>query len=111
MKASNFEEILDVACTEQKVSPIDFQQALIIHNAASMGNITDPTVSLDDFEFIQDYFNLNVTSFMVFNSTFLKVFAKENIVQKIVVNITSICALQPFKCWALYCAGIYIIGL
>ena len=105
MTAVDFVRVLENACDEQDVSVTDFQQALIVHNAASMGNISDPTSTVDDFQLIQDYFNLNVTSFMVLNSVFLKMFSKENILQKIVVNITSICALQPFNCWALYCSG------
>ncbi|XP_035697408.1 sepiapterin reductase-like [Branchiostoma floridae] len=84
-------------------SPQSFKHAIIVHNAASLGDVSKLTSELSDPKVITDYYQMNVSSVLCLNSQFFS--ATESIVRRTVVNITSLCALQPFKSWALYCGG------
>ncbi|XP_066296210.1 sepiapterin reductase-like [Branchiostoma lanceolatum] len=84
-------------------SPGSFKHAMIIHNAGSLGDVSKLTSELSDPKVITDYYQLNVSSVLCLNSQFFS--ATESIVRRTVVNITSLCALQPFKSWGLYCGG------
>lgn len=48
---------------------------------------------------------MNLTSMLCLTSSILKAFQDCPGLSRTVVNISSICALKPFKGWALYCAG------
>lgn len=62
-------------------------------------------VNLADAAEVNSYWALNLTSMLCLTSTFLKAFPDSPGLSRIVVNISSLCALQPFKGWTLYCAG------
>lgn len=87
-----------------------FDQALIVHNAASMGDITKKMTEIGNLENIRKYFDLNVTSVMSLNHEFFRIFNRKTVKQVVVINVTSICALQPFKTWSLYCSGRKLIN-
>ncbi|KAM7335115.1 hypothetical protein ACRRTK_005592 [Alexandromys fortis] len=61
-------------------------------------NVTDPTE-------VNTYWTLNLTSMLCLTSGTLNAFPDCPGLSKTVVNISSLCALQPYKGWALYCAG------
>lgn len=84
----------------------DFQQAVIVHNAATLGDVSKLYSQHDSIDDLREYWDINLTAVTLLNHVFLKHFSKENIKEKVVINITSICALQPFKSWSLYCAGL-----
>ncbi|XP_020379539.2 sepiapterin reductase [Rhincodon typus] len=48
---------------------------------------------------------LNFTSCMCLTAALLKAFPKRENFHRTVVNISSLCAIQPFKSWSLYCSG------
>ena len=108
---TDFDKWLTLVLKEQNVAPTDFEQAIIIHNAASMGDISKNLSQIGGSKEVSDYFNLNLTSFVVLNSVFLHHFPASQVKNRMVVNISSICALQPFKSWSLYCAGEKMIFL
>ncbi|CAD5113145.1 DgyrCDS2336 [Dimorphilus gyrociliatus] len=83
----------------------DFDQAVIVHNAASMGDITKKMTEIGSSGNIRKYFDLNVTSVISLNHEFFKLFNRKTVKQVVVINVTSICAIQPFKTWSLYCSG------
>lgn len=62
-------------------------------------------VDLADSGEVNNYWALNLTSTLCLTSSVLKAFRDSPGLSRTVVNISSLCALQPFKGWALYCAG------
>ncbi|XP_068799949.1 sepiapterin reductase [Struthio camelus] len=78
---------------------------LLINNAGSLGDISKSFVDLTDPDEVNSYFAFNVTSALCLTSTALKAFGKRPGVSRTVVNISSLCAVKPFKNWALYCSG------
>ena len=83
----------------------DFEQGMIVHNAASLGDVSKRVKEMDNVEHLKNYFDLNLTSVLVLNSVFFKHFNEKAVHHQTVVQTSSICALQPFKTWSLYCAG------
>ena len=105
--ASNddFEDCLNATFTEFKTNPAMFQQAIIVHNAASMGDVSKHVREISEKQMLQDYFSLNLTSMILLNNMFLKHFSEDKVESRVIINISSICALQPFKTWSTYCSG------
>lgn len=62
-------------------------------------------VSLADAAEMNSYWALNLTSMLCLTSCVLRAFPDSPGLSRTVVNISSLCALQPFKGWTLYCAG------
>lgn len=80
-------------------------RALIIHNAGSLGHLKYLR-DQQDVSHVNEYFHLNVSSVISLNALFLGIMKcqyPDTTVE--VVNISSLCAVQPFKSWGLYCAG------
>lgn len=98
------EQKLLTVLTEMGLKPTDFYQAMVVHNAASLGDVSKKMKDIDDSESLVRYYALNVCSVIVLNSIFLQHF-NASIPVRTVINISSICALQPFKSWSLYCSG------
>ncbi|NXW51149.1 SPRE reductase, partial [Nyctiprogne leucopyga] len=78
---------------------------LLVNNAGSLGDISKSFLDLTDPDEINTYFAFNVTSALCLTSTALQAFGKRPGSRRTVVNISSLCALKPFKNWALYCSG------
>ncbi|XP_073471347.1 sepiapterin reductase-like [Aquarana catesbeiana] len=81
------------------------QRILIINCAGSLGDVTKSFVNFTDPLEVDRYFSFNVSSALCLTSSLLKVFHGRAGLQWLVVNISSLAALQPFKSWTLYCAG------
>ncbi|XP_035750358.1 sepiapterin reductase [Egretta garzetta] len=71
----------------------------------SLGDISKSFLDLTDPEEINSYFAFNVTSALCLTSAALQAFGKQPGSSRTVVNISSLCAVKPFKNWALYCSG------
>lgn len=78
---------------------------LLINNAGSLGDISKSFLSLTDPNEINTYFAFNITSALCLTSSALQAFGTRPGCSRTVVNISSLCALQPFRSWALYCSG------
>ncbi|KAM6345511.1 sepiapterin reductase [Podargus strigoides] len=78
---------------------------LLINNAGSLGDISKSFLDLTDPDEINSYFTFNVTSALCLTSTALQAFGPRPGSSRTVVNISSLCAVKPFKSWALYCSG------
>ncbi|XP_043774302.1 sepiapterin reductase [Cervus elaphus] len=85
--------------------PEGLQRVLLINNAATLGDVSKRWVDLADPTEVNNYWTLNLTSMLCLTSSILKAFPDSPGLSRTMVNISSICALQPFKGWALYCAG------
>ena len=84
-----------------------YDQIMIVHNAGSLGDVNQLTVDYGSQSKakIAAYLELNLFSVMQMTGIFLKMFA--DIQHKIIINITSLAALTPFKGLSLYSIGIY----
>ncbi|KFQ24701.1 Sepiapterin reductase, partial [Mesitornis unicolor] len=78
---------------------------LLVNNAGSLGDISKSFLDLTDPDEINSYFAFNVTSALCLTSTALQAFGQRPGSSRMVVNVSSLCALKPFKNWALYCSG------
>ncbi|XP_009908158.2 sepiapterin reductase [Dryobates pubescens] len=78
---------------------------LLINNAGSLGDISKTFLDLTDPDELNSYFAFNITSALCLTSSVLQAFGKRPGCSRMVVNISSLCALKPFKNWALYCSG------
>lgn len=98
----SYEHILSKCITQQNGQI--YHQVILVHNAGTLGDIskTIATSTLSSSE-IKDYFNLNLYSVMFLTSAFLKVF--ETTERKLVINVSSLAAVTPFKGFNLYCTG------
>lgn len=90
---------------ELGVSVGDFEQACIVHNAATLGDVSKNVTQHVSTTDIRKYWDVNLTSVVALNSVFLDLFPQDEVQQRVVINISSICAIQPFRSWSLYCAG------
>ncbi|XP_046548602.1 sepiapterin reductase-like [Haliotis rubra] len=79
----------------------EFQQAMMIHNAASLGS--EFCRNLTDVNHVSHYLNVNVAGFVALNAQFMQEF--KDVPSKVVINITSDYAVQPLASWGLYCSG------
>ncbi|NXY90559.1 SPRE reductase, partial [Alcedo cyanopectus] len=94
-----------VAALREVLSGGPFGRLLLVNNAGSLGDISKSFLDFSDPEEINSYFALNVTSALCLTSAALRAFGKQPGCGRTVVNISSLCALKPFKNWVLYCSG------
>ncbi|KAM5250137.1 sepiapterin reductase [Hipposideros larvatus] len=85
--------------------PEGLQRVLLINNAGTLGDVSRGFVDLADAAEVNSYWYLNLTSMLCLTSTILKAFPESPGLSRTVVNISSLCAVKPFKGWTLYCAG------
>lgn len=85
--------------------PEGLQRVLLINNAGTLGDVSKGFVDLADPAEMNSYWGLNLTSMLCLTSSILKAFPDSPGLHRTVVNISSLCAVQPFKGWTLYCAG------
>lgn len=71
----------------------------------SLGDVSRYTRSFTSRADVDPYFSLNVSSCLCLTAGILQAFPQRPGVKRTVVNISSLCALQPFCSWVLYCTG------
>lgn len=54
---------------------------------------------------VDSYLSLNVSSALSLTAGLLQVFPRRQGLRRCVVNVSSLCALQPLPSWVLYCTG------
>lgn len=79
-----------------------FKLAFIIHNVGTSGDVKKMAHEFHDLEEFHSYYDINVFSIILLNNLFLELFQTN---QKLIVNVTSKCALVPFNSFTLYCSG------
>uniref|UniRef100_A0A1A8N7W0 Sepiapterin reductase n=1 Tax=Nothobranchius pienaari TaxID=704102 RepID=A0A1A8N7W0_9TELE len=91
--------------TSKKASNEDLDHVILINNAASLGDVSRYTKSFTEMSEVDSYLSLNVSSALCLTARVLQVFPQRPGLRRTVVNVTSLCALQPFCSWVLYCTG------
>ncbi|XP_046742676.1 sepiapterin reductase-like [Diprion similis] len=84
---------------------MQFEKAVVVHNAASIGDLTKSTVAMTDFKIWQEYYDLNVFAPAVLNGVFMEIFNDYTKVVRLVINISSFNAIQPYEFMGYYCSG------
>ncbi|RWS11573.1 sepiapterin reductase-like protein [Dinothrombium tinctorium] len=89
----------------QKIND-EFDEAIIIHNAGTVGdpNQLVDSFTLQDSQFIKSYFECNVFSVIKMTSAFLRKFASKA-KHCTIVNISSLAAVKAIKGLSIYGAG------
>ncbi|XP_064614612.1 sepiapterin reductase-like [Liolophura sinensis] len=85
--------------------PGDYEQAIIVHNAGSLGDVSKNARAFNDRKELASYYSLNLTNVIALNSQFMQTFSEDKTKFRLVINISSICALEAFKTWSVYCTG------
>ncbi|XP_039579927.1 sepiapterin reductase, partial [Passer montanus] len=93
------------AALRELLQDASFGRLLLVNNAGSLGDISKSFLDLTDLEEINTYFSFNISSALCLTSTALRAFGARPGCSRTVVNISSLCALEPFPSWALYCSG------
>lgn len=99
LDSPSFEHVLS------KWSQLKLPQAVIVNNAGTLGDISQLAVNCTEAAEVKKYFDVNLFSVMFLTSAFLNKFKAAD--RKVVINISSLAAIQPFKGWNLYCTGKY----
>uniref|UniRef100_T1JCW4 Sepiapterin reductase n=1 Tax=Strigamia maritima TaxID=126957 RepID=T1JCW4_STRMM len=100
-----FKAAIGNALDESQTTAERFDTALLIHNAGSLGDIAKTTLALRDVGELRNYYDLNLFSPILLNSAFFNIFSSECVKKQVVVNVSSLAAIQPFKTWSYYCVG------
>ncbi|NXO46848.1 SPRE reductase, partial [Locustella ochotensis] len=93
------------AALREELQDPSFGRLLLVNNAGSLGDVSKSFLDLTDLEEINSYFSFNISSALCLTSAALRAFGARPGCGRTVVNISSLCALQPFPSWALYCSG------
>ncbi|XP_063978569.1 sepiapterin reductase-like [Diachasmimorpha longicaudata] len=90
---------------KKSVNHVQFDRIVVVHNVGSTGDLSKFTIDMNDYTEWRKYYDLNVFSPAILNSVVMKIFQDSPKMKKIVINITSFCALQPMKSVGYYCSG------
>ena len=99
---TGLQDIFEQACSSGKTH--NYEQVLLIHNAASVGDLTKPMSQQTDTQVLQDYLAGNVTSVYVLTALFLSKFAS-TVEHKYIVNVTSLLASNFNYGFGFYSSG------
>ncbi|XP_033763089.1 sepiapterin reductase-like [Pecten maximus] len=81
----------------------EFDQVIIVHNSAIVGDVTKWTWDLTEVTSLVRLFDVNIVGMILLNSSFLKTFS--DVSSRIIVNVTSGNAIRPYKTMSTYCAA------
>ncbi|KAI1294813.1 Sepiapterin reductase [Halotydeus destructor] len=102
---SEFRTIQQFEDVMKELSSQPFDQVVLVHNAGSLGNQNQLTsdYSSSDMEYLANYWQLNFNSVVALTGAFISSFIR--VPSKLVINITSLLALQAFKGLSMYSSG------
>lgn len=98
-----FSDFLKQLFQENNMKADNFEQCLLVHNAGILGDISQQHLETTNRDEIDEYWRINITSMMLLNAALLPMFKSH--LHQLVVNISSLCSIVPFKGFSLYCAG------
>ncbi|XP_029371873.1 sepiapterin reductase a isoform X1 [Echeneis naucrates] len=83
----------------------DMDHIILVNNAASLGDVSRYAISFTNMAEVDAYLSFNVSSSLCLTASILQAFPQRAGLRRTVINISSLCALQPFSSWVLYCTG------
>lgn len=105
MDLSDLEELENNSIFQQ-LSNSEYERAIFINNAGSVGPISKAgdLASISSLKEMQKSIDLNVTSALWLSSTFISTFiGKTKYID--LINISSLCSIESFKTMGIYCSG------
>ncbi|XP_001354716.3 sepiapterin reductase [Drosophila pseudoobscura] len=99
-RAEDFGGIIFESLNHAEAYPRNFQRAVIIHNAGTVGDTSKRAREIGDTEYLQQYYHTNVFSAIALNCQFMRIFGD---VPKLVVNLSTLAAIAPISSMAYYC--------
>lgn len=99
----NYSNILKTSFNKYNAEPSLFTLSMIVHNAGSVGDVSQKTAEMRSSEKWQEYLSFNLISAICLNTEFLKITPSS--IDCLVINVTSKCAILPFKSMGYYCVG------
>ncbi|CAG14283.1 unnamed protein product, partial [Tetraodon nigroviridis] len=89
----------------QQVFADGMEHVLLVNNAASLGDVSRYARTFTTRAEVDSYMSLNISSCLCLTACVLQAFPQRPGVQRTVVNVSSLCAQQPFSSWVLYCTA------
>ncbi|KAF7688581.1 sepiapterin reductase a [Silurus meridionalis] len=89
----------------KKTPSSEINSLLLFNNAAALGDVSRFFRSFTDMDDVDEYLSMNVSSALCLTAGILQAFPARVGLQRSVVNVSSLCALQPIPSWVLYCTG------
>lgn len=89
----------------RKTPSSDINSLFLFNNAASLGDVSRYARNFTDVNEVNEYLSMNVSSALCLTAGVLQLFPADLGLHRCVVNVSSLCALQPFPSWVLYCTG------
>ncbi|XP_046659744.1 LOW QUALITY PROTEIN: sepiapterin reductase-like [Homalodisca vitripennis] len=80
----------------------DFDLAMLVHNAGSIGKVDQLASDIDDPQEWNRYMSLNLYHVTALTAEFLRKFTSGH---RCIINVTSLCAVKPFRSMGYYCVG------
>ncbi|XP_060086179.1 sepiapterin reductase-like [Ylistrum balloti] len=81
----------------------DFEQSIVVHNCATVGDVSKCAWEMTDVKSLQKFFDINVTGMILLNSAFFETFRETK--SRLIVNITSDNSKVPYPTMSTYCAS------
>lgn len=78
----------------------EFERAIVVHNAGTLGDTSKHAREIGDTKVLEQYYHINLFSALALNAEFMRTFAG---IPKLVVNLSTLAALEPFPSMAYYC--------
>lgn len=80
-----------------------FDLAVCVHNVGTVGDIVRWAATESDVAKWTAYFQVNLFNVILLNNLFLG--ATHSVATRLIINVTSLCAVEPMKSMAYYCTG------
>ncbi|OWF39686.1 sepiapterin reductase-like [Mizuhopecten yessoensis] len=99
-----FKGIFTKLLQEYNFSQNNFEQYMIVHNCATLCDVSKKSLELSDSTSVRKYFDINLTGMILLNSSFFQTFS-DSTKSRVIVNMTSAVTSTPMASVHLYCAA------
>lgn len=99
------EDIERVLTEVKETQRADIDHLLLFNNAGSLGDVSRYCRDFTDVDEVDSFLSFNVSSALCFTSGVLNAVPRRPGLTRVIVNISSLCAIKPFASWVLYCTG------
>lgn len=82
---------------------VSFDLAICVHNVGTVGDIDKWAAGESDVQKWSEYFQINLFGVILLNNLFMA--KTKHVPLRLIINVTSLCAIEPMKSLAYYCTG------
>lgn len=76
-------------------NPNEFKRVIVVHNVGSIGDVSKKTKDMTDIDIWRKYYDLNLFIPIILNGVIMEIFNGQDDTKKLIINITSLFAIQP----------------